>query len=243
MRRIGRVCTGLLIAAATSCGSTSGALVSLPFRAGGQTAGPLTFTTQTGWTVTLQKAQIALGPFYFNNVSPSTQTFRNGLVIVQVTRQIVLDVLNPVLQDVPGGADGESGHAVAVEIDLFPPDPTQPSPVRAALGNDVGIVAGTASKGGTTVQFSGPITIDTNLVTPTTPLIALQQVRGAVVDLDFAATPQVLELRVDPTHWFDQADFSQLTNGTWGVHSTFLNQLVQGVQRETDVYSFTLVPR
>jgi hypothetical protein len=35
-------------------------------------------------------------------------------------------------------------------------------------------------------------------------------------------------------------DFSQVSNGSWDVHSTFLNSLVQGVERETGVYSFAL---
>ena len=244
MLRIHRVFLWLLAAAATSCGSTSGALVTLPFRAGGQAAGPLTFTTQTGWTVTLQTARIALGPFYFNIVPPSTQALRSGLVIVQVTQQVVVDALDPTLRDVPAGADGESGRAVSVEIDLFPPDSTQTPSIQALLGGNVGIVAGTATKGSTTVQFSGPITIDTNLVTPTTPLVSLQRVPGAAVDLQFtAAPPQALELRVDPTHWFDLVDFSQVSNGTWDAHSIFLNLLVQGVKREIGVYNFTLVPR
>ena len=46
MKRIGLLCA----IAALSCGSTGGALVTLPFRVGG-VAGPLTFTTPTGWTV------------------------------------------------------------------------------------------------------------------------------------------------------------------------------------------------
>lgn len=238
MKRIGL----LLAIAALSCGSTGGALVTLPFRAGG-VAGPLTFTTPAGWTVTLQTAQIALGPFYFNAFPPTTQTFRSGVVIIEATEQVVIDALDPSLHDVPGGADGESGRAVSVEIDLFPPDDTQAASVRTLLGGNVGIVAGTATKGSATVQFNGPIAIDTNLVTPTTPLVALQRVRGATVDLQFTAQPQVLELRVDPTHWFDLVDFSQLTNGTWDVHSSFLNQLVQGAKRESDVYSFRVVPR
>src|SRR6267378_4804091 len=135
MRRLHRIAMALWIAAATSCGSTGGALVTLPFRAGGQQAGgPLTFTSQSGWTVTLQTAKIALGPFYFNNVPASTETFRNGLVVIQVTR-----------------------HAVVVEIGLFPPDTTQPSSTRSELGGNFGLVAGTATKGSTTVAFSGPI--------------------------------------------------------------------------------------
>ena len=251
MRTIHGMGTALLLAAGVSCGSTGGALVTLPFRTAGQRAGgPLTFTTPNGWTVALQTAKIALGPFYFNNLPPSTQTFRSGLVIIQVTQQIIVDALDPSLRELPEGADGETGRSVAVEIDLFPPDSTQPSAIRAQLGGNVGFVSGTATKGTTTVAFSGPITIDTNLVTPATPLIALQRVRGAVVDLVFTAEPQALELRVDPTHWFDLVDFSELLQGTpsngvytWGPHSTFLNSLVQGVKGETGIYQFQLVPR
>ena len=250
MTRFHRLMGAIVLASGVSCGSTSGALVTLPFSAGGQAAGPLTFTNPTGWTVTLQTATIALGPFYFNNVPASTQTFRNGLVIIQVTRQVVVDALDPTLQDVTGGADGETGVAVAVEIDLFAPDDTQPPAVRSELAGNVGVVAGTASKGGTTLSFRGPITIDTNLVTPQTPLLALQRVRGAAVNLDFAATPQSLVLRVDPTHWFDLVDFAELLQGTpsggvytWDPHSTFLDSLVQGVKSESGVYQFELVPR
>src|SRR6267142_2305765 len=162
MTRFHRLMGAIVLASGVSCGSTSGALVTLPFSAGGQAAGPLTFTNPTGWTVTL----------------------RNGLVIIQVTRQVVVDALDPTLQDVTGGADGETGVAVAVEIDLFAPDDTQPPAVCSELAGNVGVVAGTASKGGTTLSFRGPITIDTNLVTPQTPLLALQRVRGAAVNLD-----------------------------------------------------------
>jgi len=249
MRASHRFAGVLVLAAAVSCGSTGGALIVLPFRAGGQQAGgPLTFTALSGWTVTLQTAKIALGPFYFNNVPPSIDAFRNGTVIIQVTRQVVVDALDPSLHDIPGGADGETGRSIAVEIGLFPPDTTQPSSARSQLGGSVGLVAGTATKGGTTVAFSGPVTIDTN--TPQTPLVAAARVRGAVVDLDFTADPQAVELRVDPTHWFDSVDFSQLlqgtpTNGvfTWTSNTPFMNSLIQGVKQETGVYQFRLVPR
>jgi hypothetical protein len=251
MRRAVCLAASVLCAAASSCGSTAGALVTLPFRAGGQQAGgPLTFTTPNGWTVTLQTAKIALGPFYFNTQPPSTEEFRNGLVLIQVTRQVIVDALDPSLHDVPGGADGQTEHAVAVEIGLLAPDTTQPSALRAQLAGNVGLVAGTASKGSTTVPFSGPIAIDASQATTQHPLADLQRVRGAAVDLDFTAVPQALELRVDPTHWFDQVDFTELLQGTpsngvftWGLHSTFLNQLVQGVKQETGVYQFQLVPR
>jgi hypothetical protein len=241
--------TAFLLAAGVSCGSTGGALVTLPFRTGGQRAGgPLTFTTPSGWTVTLQTAKIALGPFYFNQFHP-TQAFRSGLVIIQVTQQVIVDALDSSLRELPAGADGETGPSVAVEIGLFPPDSTQPSTIRVQLDGNVGLVAGTATKGATTLAFSGPIAIDTSVATPTNPLLAIQRVRGAAVDLVFTADPQALQLRVDPIHWFDLVDFADLLQGsasngvyTWGLRSTFLNSLVQGVKGETGIYQFQLVP-
>jgi hypothetical protein len=221
-----------------SCGSTGGALVTLPFRVGG-VRGPLTFTTAAGWTVTLTTAKISLGPFYLYNAP--TNVFRSGTVIIEVTSQIALDALDPTLHDVPGGADGETGAASAAEIDLLPQGQTEPP--LCGRADSVGTVAGTASKGGVQVAFSGSIGFDPCTATSGNPPLELHSVKHAAAPLEFSTAPQALQLRVDPTHWFDLVDFSQLVNGTWDVHSTFLNQLLQGVKRESDVYSFQLVPR
>jgi len=232
---------------ALSCGTTGGALVTLPISVSG-VQGPLTFTTNTGWTVNLTTAKAALGPFYFNVSPPSTQSFRNGTVIIEATEQIVIDALDPKPRALNGGADGETGTAVAVEIDLFPPDATQTTAARAQIGSvNFGIVAGTASKGGTTVSFSGPLAIpalsDPSLQTTQKPLLAQERIAGAAVDLQFTAAPQTLALKVDPTHWFDSVDFSKLQNGTWDIHSAILNALVQGVEQESGVYGFSLATR
>ena len=246
-----------------SCGSTGGALVVLPFQAGGvarAAPGPMTFNTPTGWNVELTQAVIALGPFYFNVSPPDSQNFRSGTVIIEATEQVVLDALDPTLHDVPGGADGETGPAVAVEIDLFPADSTQSAANQQLLpgtqlkGGTVGVIAGIATKGAATVPFQGAITIDSNLVTATASLPSLQRVNGAVVQLDFTAAPQTLSLRVDPTAWFQQADFSTFLSGasgtsqvngvyTWNETSTFLNQLSQGVKLQASVYQFALAPQ
>jgi hypothetical protein len=241
MRRIA-LCLSLL-----SCGTTGGALVKLPMSAAG-VQGPLTFTTATGWTVTLTTAKVALGPFYFNASPPDTQSFRNGTVIIEATEQVVVDALDPTPHPLAGGADGETGTAVSVEIDLFPPDSTQSQATRAQIGAaNFGIVAGTAVKGATTVAFSGPLAIaalsDPSLVTTQKPLLAQERVRGAAVALQFTPEPQPLLLRVDPTHWFDSVDFSQAAGGTWDSHSAVLNALIQGVQQESGAYSFSLSPR
>ena len=242
MKKLFLPCFALL-----SCGTTGGALVKVPMSVAG-VQGPLTFTTATGWTVTLTTAKVALGPFYFNANPPDTQTFRNGTVILEATEQVVIDALDPTPRPLSAEADGETGTAVSVEIDLFPPDATQSSADRRQIGPaNFGIVAGTATKGATTVAFSGPLAIaalsDPSLQTTQKPLLAQERIRGAFVSLEITAAPQALLLRVDPTHWFDTVDFTQVVNGTWDIHSAVLAALVQGVQQESGVYSFSLTPR
>ena len=243
----------LVLSFSGACGgSTSGGFISLPFKAGGMDrpgSGPLGFSTPAGWDVSLEQARINLGPFYFNLSPPPTNAFRGGTVIIQATTQIILDPLNPSLIEVPGGADGVTGAAVAAELGLLPADKnaSESSADLVLVGNHIGVVSGTATRGAEVIRFAGPIDIDTSLVTPQLPLQALQRVNGAAVNLSFSASSQTLVLRVDPTHWFDATDFSGLADTappggvrTWTVHTTFLRHLLQGVQSQTGVYEFSL---
>jgi hypothetical protein len=256
MRRLARLCVLAGGVAASACSNTTGGdLITLPFTAGGvqrDATQPFTFTTPVGWTVTLSQALIAVGPLYFNVDQPSTGLFRSGVVIVEATEQVIVDPLDPAQYAVPGGADGETGEAISVEIGLLAPDSTNrgADPTDAeTLGGSFGVVAGTAVNGAMTVPFAGAIAVNQSLVTPTEPLADLERIRGAAVDLDFAAAPQTLELRIDPTHWFDQSDFSATATGaepaggfTWTVDSTFAAQVLDGVKSESGVYAFDLAP-
>jgi hypothetical protein len=250
----------------SSCGTTGGKLIRFPFRAGGMsrpTGGPLTFTTSAGWTVTLQTGRIALGPFYFNTSPPPTDAFRGGLVVIEVTKQVILDVLDPALKDVAGGADGETEHSLVCEIGLLPPDGFASASDRQLLSNGIpgctafpapgtcpfGYVAGTATKGATTVPFAGPIAIPPNLVNQLNPLVALQRVNGATAPLSFTEQTQAVEMRVDPRPWFDSVDFSALVGGTqvagnftWDTGSSFQSALLGGVQQKNGVYAFAVKP-
>jgi hypothetical protein len=242
---------GLLLLGAASCDNTTGgALIHLPMSVGG--TGTRTFTTPAplDWTVTLSRARIALGPYYFNvSKEPSTTTVRTGVVIIQATVQSIVDPLDVTLQPLSGGADGESGTAFTAEIGLLPPDGTESSPDLALLDGAQAYVEGTAVKGSTTVPFAGFVRIDATLATPQTPLEALQRVNGASVDLTFTSSEQQLTMRVDPTHWFDRTDFSLLLAGTpvdgvytWTNTDTFHAQLLSGVQLTVGVYDFQFSP-
>jgi hypothetical protein len=268
MKKLALLCLALM-----SCGTTGGKLIQIGFRAGGLSrapAGPLTFTTPQGWTVTLQTARIALGPFYFNVSPPVTDTFRGGLVIIEATEQVIVDPLDPTLKDVAGGADGQTENAVACEIGLFPPDATASAGNRQLLGgpncaspqcNVFAYVAGTATKGATTVPFAGNIAVNPSQVSQQSPLPYLQRVNGATVNLSFTAQTQVVELRVDPRGWFNTADFSALVGVTpsqgnyWaatnctqgaldfdGARCTFQTNLYDGVKQLNGVYQFAVTP-
>ena len=238
---------------------TSGGLFQGPFSIGGlerPSAGPLFFTTSLGWAVELDAAKIDLGPFYFNIDPPNTSQFRSGVVISESLQQVTVDALNPVLLAVAGGIRGQTGTAVAVEIGLFPPDSTITDPdVGGPAGNATAYLTGLATMAGQQVPFKGWVVIDANLASTDTPLPWLQRVNGAVCDLDFAASNQPLTLRVDPTSWFDGADFSSLLppgaadGGTdagpggpygWADVSNFEASVLNQIQATTGVYAFEL---
>jgi hypothetical protein len=232
------VILSLLVTHLSCGGTTGGDLLKLPFQAGGLPRNapavnqcpdsieecraaetPLVITNPLGWTITLTKARAALGPFYFNVAPPPTQGFRDGTVIMEVLAQGVVDPLDPTPVAIPvgssmaTGADGFTQKAVTVEIDLFPPDSTQCSCNTTLLTNYSGegsqaFVEGTATKGNATVPFAGWITLDASLTSTTEPLPYLQRIAGASVNLNFTSDRQSLSLQVDPTHWFDQTDFS-----------------------------------
>jgi hypothetical protein len=243
-----------MAAALSACGNTTGgALIQLPFSLGGvdrADAGSLSFTSATGWAVTLDDGLVALGPFYFN-VSPSqTGAVEGGLVIVQVTSQAVVNVLDSTLYGVDGGADGQTGAAVAVDIGLLPPDATQAVVIEEQLGTGEAYVRGTALKGTTAVPFAGMAEVDLRLATPQNPPAVLQRINGASLDLTFAPKGQQLLLRVDPSTWFDTADFGQLLQGTpdpvtgnygWDISSSFNQALLSGIKQTSGVYDFELL--
>lgn len=247
----------LLFAACSN--QSAGGLFQAPFSISGlerPDGGPLFFTTPLGWAVELDTAKINLGPFYFNIDPPDPAQFRSGVVIAESLLQVTVDALNPNLVPVLGGVSGQTGagSAVAVEIDLFPPGPTITDPNLVGVDGGTAYLTGTATMQGFTVPFQGWVIISESLASIASPLPWIQRVNGALCDLNFASSNQLLTLKVDPTTWFDQANFLELVpNGGvgsdagisdggygWTDVSAF-NQAVLGqIQFTTGVYTFNL---
>jgi hypothetical protein len=222
----------LLAFGALECGGTTGGnLIQMPLQAGGivrDASQPFTFVTGQGWNVTLTQAQVVLGPLYFNIAFPSTASFRSGVVIVQATEQFIVDLLDPTLQNVPGGADGETGTAASVEVDFFTTvngyNNTIPLPAPLAADGQQGTayLAGEATKDGAVVGFAGRVQITGALVTQGTPIDFLATLQGACANwmpettpptcgaLEFTTTSGPLQLRVNPSTWFDEANFCNI---------------------------------
>ena len=218
-----RIWTGglaLLALGAMECGGTTGGnLIKMPLEAGGparDASQPLTFVTGQGWTVTLTGAQVVLGPLYFNINPPQPSVFRSGVVIVQATEQFIVDMLDPTLQDVMGGADGQTGTAISVEIGLFTTvnsynkTITLAAPLAADGQQGTAYLAGVATREGAVVEFAGRVQITGALVSSLNPIDFLARVSGADCDLRFTTASGPLQMRVDPSHWFDQANFCNL---------------------------------
>jgi hypothetical protein len=338
--RVWTASAGLLACVAAAalhgCNSTAGGLIPfMPVEVGGVArdgGGPLFFQTgyfrpqscgysevgyACGWTVELDQAVIAVGPFYFYTAPPSTQNAQTGSVIVQVTAQQFVNVVDPTLYTLDGGANGESGPSDSVDVFLLPPgctygqpsntnggvtcsatdlsplatyqklfeipnpDPADPDGGAAGLellqlqtlaSGSTAFVAGKATEmlevmldggfdadghqldgglvdaGLLTVPFYGFITIDQSTGgngadQAAATVLSLEQVAGASPCADggetagcsctdaagdggsgdggiecsigFTTQPSVLQIRVDPTHWFDGVDFSLLTQSQY----------------------------
>jgi hypothetical protein len=224
----------LFACASVECGGTTGGnLIEMPLEAGGisrDASQPFSFVSGQGWTVTLTAAEAVLGPLYFNIDAPEPSVFRSGVVIVQAPELFTVDLLSSTLKTVSGGANGETGHAVSVEIGFYTAaesynediDGGLPAPLASNGQQGTAYLAGQASKNGAVVQFAGRVQITNALVSGLDPIDEVARVAGANCDLVFTKTSGTIELRVDPTHWFDQANFCSLvtaagTGGTAGA--------------------------
>jgi len=215
------------------CGTTGQARVSFAARAAGfvRPPGELRFTTNTGWTVTLREARVALGPIYLNTLEPlacdgceSRSLFQRlsdalvpcawahgamhlgaGRIVAQVTEQVEVDVLSPVPVAMGRGGDGVDLPVRSAEVWLY----NREGALRGAAIRVAGVAERMTQDGPERVPFRGALVADASITTPQVPLDVARRVRG--IPVDFTLTEGgTLTARVDPRRWFTGADFSEL---------------------------------
>ncbi len=213
-----------------------------------------------GWDVELDAAKIDLGPFYFNIDPPNTSQFRSGVVIAESLRQVTVDALNPALVSVTEGVGGQTGTAVAVELDLFPPDSTITDPdVGGPAGNGSAYLAGVATLAGKEVPFKGGSSSIQTWHRPMPPCHGSNARERRGVRPGFRDEQRPADVARRPTTWFDGANFASLlpagpdggsdgglSDGGpsgpygWTDVSAFEAAVLNQIQATTGVYTFAL---
>jgi hypothetical protein len=212
------------------------------------------------WRVTLTRAVIAVGPVYLNDAvqvsqAQETSCFRHGgRYVGEVLSALQVDALSPALTFFP-----TAGHGVAEQVrsaDLWLTGP----PDNADGTTPILDVAGVATSALGTYPFEGTIALDRRWLAPANPTTPGQnqlcEIRQATnLPASFRTSyGGGLVVRVDPTHWFDRFDFSELKPATQGadagVQATLYRLgtspdddattriLVQNLRARSGVYSF-----
>jgi hypothetical protein len=219
----------------TGCGSTGGERFSFEARAGGiarDASQPFSFANETGWTITLTKANVTIGPVYLNVIAPlhdpttffpalgikrafgSDDHLGEGRQVGEVLARITFDALSPSL--VPFSVQGTMTQEQirTAEIWLWPPPDKAPEAVN--IDTPSVDVAGEAVRGGDTVRFRGALILNdawTSDAKPgdrsAQPVTALRKVRG-IPSSFFPTAGGALEIRFDMRPLFRGADFSNL---------------------------------
>jgi hypothetical protein len=211
--------TALIVAACVD--STGGQLVTFTAAAAGpaDATGTLTVDTGAGWHVVLTEARLHVGAIYLNRSVPNsgaqaTNCIEPGIYTGEVLVGRDVDLLSAAPQAFPQAGTGTDDVAHTEEVWLTGGD------VNAASDPTlIAALAGTATKGATTIDFTATITIGANRLIPSTdpttpslhPICKQRIVSPIVTDL----APHdggTLLLRVDPRVWLGNVDFTGATS-------------------------------
>lgn len=183
MNPLRRVAVALAVVAgvgvgAACVGSTGSPRFAFEARAGGaprEGSGPLRFTNEVGWDVTLERADVTLGPIYLNVVAPlGAQSLRelfvktawahgeshlsSGRVVGEVLAQVRFDALSPSLVPFPVVGAITQEQVRTAEVWYYPEPGVSPDTTKIdTVALDV---AGAARRGDRAVRFRGKLILD-----------------------------------------------------------------------------------
>jgi len=229
-----------------ACGETEGRVVTIDVAL--EAAGtPASFTTDTGWTIELEEAHIALGPLYafaprtegdavamlrafFVPVARAhggTDPLNGRRVRAEWLRQVAFDAMGEETVEL-GTIEAESGVTETVSVTLNPPEPSNASSTN---GHHL-YARGVAMRDDLVVPFEGGLDIPDEGLSrrvENIPLDAFLDDGGRWV------------ITVDATAWFEGAQFDRLTQQQDGVYVITPESQVRGAgllaARNTRAYS------
>jgi hypothetical protein len=240
--------TVVVMSFCTSCtGSTGSERFSFEASVGGPAAASgeaFTFTTQTGWQVTLSRADVTLGPVYLNVVSPLRTAMRlgdwlvpnawaqgeghldEGRIVGEVLSQVTFSAISSELVHFPASGTLTAEQIRTAEVWFFP------EPGVAPETNDIDTVAlevrGVARRADSEVHFRGSLILNDDWLAEQTtgsralqPITAIRKVRGIPAGIQPSAGGR-LEIRFDITRLFRGAEFANLDDNLADADGTKL---------------------
>jgi hypothetical protein len=234
-------------------GDTGASKVSFAASIGGvdrDPSAPYSFQNDYGWTVTLRRADVFLGPIYLNTLEPLAQTARlwralsllgvahaheahlgAGRIVGEVLGQTRFDALSPALTPFPVSGVASAEAVRTAEVWLYPPATVPPETLKTSVAALE--VEGTAARAAEQFAFKGRLLLDDTWLPDVKAgdkggetITSLRQVRG----IPTSFTPSEggrLEIRMNVAKLFQSADFSNLENSPRDLVDGTTRTLVQ----------------
>jgi hypothetical protein len=182
------------------CGDTGQKPVSYPLIATG-TTGPF---AAGAWEVTLDVAQVALGPIYFCATEAASMDLCPAAVneFADVAQMNALDPAEQTL----GRVEGVTGEIRSATYDFgvtWFNRQTSPQASAKAPGGHSAHFEGSATRGATTLRFVS----DVDVIPPQQGTLAVQ---GARMVASVHDSRQTLRIAIDPGAWWSDVDFDEL---------------------------------
>ncbi len=247
----------LSVAALGGCNAaTGGERFAFEALAAGRAEAGQSFVNERGWTVSLRRAELSIGPLYLNAAAPlraasgptwwsslvpsayaaGEDHLQSGRVLGEVLGRVTLDALSPSLRPFSELGSATTEQVRTADVWLYPPPGVSAEATKNVPPSLS--VAGLAQRGDERVLFRGDLILNDSWLPEALPgsrasrtVMSLRQVRGIAASLLPSAGGH-LEVFVDVRSFFRGADFGSLTTNKRDADGTYvLSQSLGGTDQ------------